>query len=61
VISDEALHLDDEARTPTTAPNVRTLRTTDLVGFLEQDKPLVLDVKHRTGPRGGSEGNGADP
>jgi adenylate cyclase len=44
VISDDALHMNDEARTPITAPNVRTLRTTDLVEFLEQEKPLVLDV-----------------
>ena len=41
---DDALHMNDEARTPTTAPGVRTMRTTDLQAFLEQHKPLVLDV-----------------
>jgi hypothetical protein len=44
VVSDNALHVNDEARRPTTAPGAQTIRTTDLAVFLEQRKPLVLDV-----------------
>jgi adenylate cyclase len=69
VVSDDALHMNDNARTPTTAPGVRTVRTTDLVTFLEQSKPLVLDVNGRgksipgaIGLRGaGIGGNTSDP
>lgn len=31
-------------RTPTTAPGITTLRTTDLVALLAQSKPLVIDT-----------------
>jgi adenylate cyclase len=44
VASDQALHIDDQARTPTTAPGARVIRTADLGQFLQQRKPLVLDV-----------------
>jgi adenylate cyclase len=44
VVSDDALHMTDEARTPTAAPGARTIRTADLTTFVEQHKPLVLDV-----------------
>jgi TolB-like protein/tetratricopeptide (TPR) repeat protein len=42
--SDSLLHTDYEAPTPTTAPGVRTIRTTDLANMVEQRKPLVLDT-----------------
>jgi TolB-like protein/class 3 adenylate cyclase len=44
VASDGALHMRDAARTPAMVPGARILRTADLVTFLEQRKPLVLDV-----------------
>ena len=44
VASDQALHTDYEARTPMTVPGARVIRTPDLVQFLPQRKPLVLDV-----------------
>jgi adenylate cyclase len=44
VASDDALPMKDEARTPTRAPGVQTIRTTDLATFLEERKPLILDV-----------------
>jgi adenylate cyclase len=44
VVSDDALHMTDEARTPTTAPGARTIRTTDLTTLVRQSKPLALDV-----------------
>ena len=48
VASDRALHIDDyQAWTPTTAPGARIIRTPDLVQFLPQRKPLVLDVNRR--------------
>jgi adenylate cyclase len=44
VASDQALHTDYVARTPTTAPGARVIRTADLGQFLQQRKPLVLDA-----------------
>jgi len=44
VISDNALHMQDEAFTPTTAPGAQRIRTADLMPFLDQHKPLVLEV-----------------
>jgi class 3 adenylate cyclase/TolB-like protein len=42
--SDDVLHTDYVARTPTTAPGVRTIRTPDLRDLVEQRKPLILDT-----------------
>jgi adenylate cyclase len=69
VASDQALHIDDQARTPTTAPGAGVIRTADLVQFLPQRKPLVLDVndwgKSIPGaialPGGGIGGTTSDP
>jgi adenylate cyclase len=47
--SDDVLHTDYEAPTPTTAPGARTIRTPDLAVLVEQRKPLVLDVSLRWG------------
>jgi adenylate cyclase len=44
IAADDVLHTDYEAPTPKTAPGVRTIRTDELVGLLEQRKPLVLDT-----------------
>ena len=43
VVSDEVLHTDYEAATPTTVPGARTIRTPDLAALMEQRRPLVLD------------------
>jgi adenylate cyclase len=69
VVPDDALHMNDNDRTPTMASGVRTVRTTDLLAFLEQGKPLVLDVSGlgksipgAVGLRGaGIGGNTSDP
>jgi adenylate cyclase len=69
VVSDDALHMNDEAPTPTTAPGARIVRTVDLVALLEQRKLLVLDVNGwgrsipgAIGLRGaGIGGNPSDP
>ena len=42
--SDDVLHTNYEAPTPTSAPGARTIRTPDLATLLEQRKPLVLDT-----------------
>ena len=47
--SDDVLHTDYEAPTPTTAPGARTIQTPDLAVLVEQRKPLVLDVGLRWG------------
>ena len=44
VASDDVLHTDYEAPTPTTVPGVQTIRTPDLAELMEQRKPLVLDT-----------------
>ena len=44
IASDDLLHTNYEAQTPTTAPGVRTIRTPDLAKLVEQSKPLVLDT-----------------
>jgi adenylate cyclase len=44
VVPGDALHTDDRGRTPLTAPGARTVRTADLAVFLEERRPLVLDV-----------------
>jgi adenylate cyclase len=44
VVSDDTLHMTDDAHTPTAAPGARVIRTADLPAFLEQNKPLVLDM-----------------
>jgi adenylate cyclase len=44
VPSDSVLHTDYAARTPTTAPGARTIRTRDLAELSEQRKPLALDT-----------------
>jgi hypothetical protein len=69
VVPDDDLHMNDNDRTPTMASGVRTVRTTDLLAFLEQGKPLVLDVSGlgksipgAVGLRGaGIGGNTSDP
>ncbi|HSU05659.1 MAG TPA: hypothetical protein VLI93_08810, partial [Acetobacteraceae bacterium] len=69
VVSDDALHMNDYAQTPTTAPGVQTVRTTELAALLEHSKPLVLDVSGlgksipgAIGLRGaGIGGNTSDP
>ena len=47
--SDDVLHTDYEAPTPTTAPGTRTIQTPDLAVLVEQRKPLVLDASLRWG------------
>jgi adenylate cyclase len=42
--SDNILHTNYEAPTPTGAPGARTIRTTDLANLIEQRKPVVLDT-----------------
>jgi hypothetical protein len=42
--TDDTLHADYEARTPSTVPGAQTIRTPDLIGLLDQRKPLVLDA-----------------
>jgi TolB-like protein/class 3 adenylate cyclase/tetratricopeptide (TPR) repeat protein len=42
--SDNVLHTDYVAPTPTAAPGVRTIRTPDLRELVEQRKPLILDT-----------------
>jgi len=44
VAADNVLHMRDVGWTPIAAPGARTIRTADLPMFLEQRKPLVLDV-----------------
>jgi TolB-like protein/tetratricopeptide (TPR) repeat protein len=44
IASDDVLHTDYDAPTPTTAPGVRTIRTSDLAKLIDQRKPLVLDA-----------------
>jgi TolB-like protein/class 3 adenylate cyclase/Tfp pilus assembly protein PilF/rhodanese-related sulfurtransferase len=44
VVSDDSLHMTDDAHTPTAAPGARVIRTADLPAFLERNKPLVLDM-----------------
>jgi tetratricopeptide (TPR) repeat protein len=44
VASDDALHTNYEAPTPTSAPGSRTILTPDVAVLVEQHKPLVLDV-----------------
>jgi TolB-like protein/class 3 adenylate cyclase/TolA-binding protein len=47
LVADDVLHREDEGRTPTTAPGVRTIGTAALANFLEEQKPLLLDVSAR--------------
>jgi adenylate cyclase len=42
--SDEVLHTNYEAHTPTTARGAQTIRTHDLAIMLDQHKPLVIDA-----------------
>ncbi len=44
VPADADLHLPDTARTPTTTPGVRTIRTVELANLLGQQKVVVLDL-----------------
>ena len=44
IASDDALHTDYEAPTPTSVPGARTIRTLELATMVEQRKPLVLDA-----------------
>jgi adenylate cyclase len=45
VLSDDSLHTDCEAPTPTTVPGASTIRTADLALLLDQRRPmLVLDT-----------------
>jgi class 3 adenylate cyclase/TolB-like protein len=41
---DKVLHINYEARTPTTVPGARTIGTHDLASMLGQRKPLVIDA-----------------
>jgi hypothetical protein len=50
VPSDDVLHTNYEAPTPTTVPGAHTIHTPALAALLEQRKPLVLD----TNPWGGT-------
>jgi adenylate cyclase len=43
IASDNVLHTDYEAPTPTTLPGATTIRTPDLAAFVKQRRPLVLD------------------
>jgi tetratricopeptide (TPR) repeat protein len=42
--SDEVLHTNYVAHTPTTAPGAKTIRTHDLAIMLDQHKPLIIDA-----------------
>jgi hypothetical protein len=44
VASDDVLHTNYEAPTPTTVPGAQTIRTPDLAVLMEQGRPLVLDT-----------------
>jgi adenylate cyclase len=44
VPSDQVLHTNYEAHTPTTVPGARTIGTHDLAVMLEQRKPLIIDA-----------------
>jgi tetratricopeptide (TPR) repeat protein len=44
IASDDLLHTNYEAPTPTTATGVSTIRTSDLRELVEQRKPLILDT-----------------
>jgi adenylate cyclase len=44
IASDDALHTNYEAPTPTSVPGARTIRTSELATMMEQRKPLVLDA-----------------
>jgi hypothetical protein len=44
LFSDDILHTNYEAPTPTTVPGARTIRTPELARLLEQRKPVVLDT-----------------
>jgi TolB-like protein/DNA-binding winged helix-turn-helix (wHTH) protein/tetratricopeptide (TPR) repeat protein len=42
--ADDGLHSEAAGPTPTTAPGVRTIRTGDLVSFLADARPVVIDT-----------------
>ena len=44
VVSDNVLHSDYEAPTPTSVPGAQIIRTADLAALIEHSRPLVLDV-----------------
>jgi adenylate cyclase len=44
VVSDDSLHMTDDAHTPTAVPGARVIRTANLPTFLEQNKSLALDL-----------------
>jgi adenylate cyclase len=46
VAADGVLHSQLDGLTPTTAPGVRTIRTTDLAAFLAEARPLVIDASY---------------
>jgi TolB-like protein/DNA-binding winged helix-turn-helix (wHTH) protein len=48
VVPDDVLHTEFQARTPTTAPGVTTLRTEQLADMLQGKRPLVIDTMSAT-------------
>jgi adenylate cyclase len=44
IASDDALHDDYDARTPTTVPGAHTIHTPQLAALVKQRKPLILDT-----------------
>jgi len=46
VLSDDVLHTDYEALTPTAVPGALTVHTSDLATLVEQQKLLILDTGH---------------
>jgi adenylate cyclase len=44
IASDNVLHSDYEAPTPTSVPEAQTIKTAELNALIEQRKPLLLDV-----------------
>jgi adenylate cyclase len=50
IASDNVLHSDYEAPTPTSVPGAQTIKTAELNALIEQRKPLLLDVSLPWGP-----------
>jgi DNA-binding winged helix-turn-helix (wHTH) protein/TolB-like protein/tetratricopeptide (TPR) repeat protein len=42
--ADDVIHQEDEGPTPRTAPGVATITTDNLIGFLDQQKPVLIDT-----------------
>jgi TolB-like protein/tetratricopeptide (TPR) repeat protein len=70
VASDNILHSEYEAPTPTSVPGAKTIGTADLAELIKQRKPLILDVSYPWGSSisgavglwgGGVGGSTSDP